>query len=521
MKIWFVNSLLLLMCMSHPARGMRAQEGLACLDVGDLACAMEVRDAVVAAGDASDISLVLQMRTAFREGRYADAASIFGTLSSRESELLVRDRNPYESTAKAFRGMVRYEGDSVIVRRAKGVEAVLEEDAALVLEQSRKAYDSLFGGGPTHPVLLDIFPTANRFIMASGLPAEAVRKTGVVALSKWSRLLVSSPRALSRGYGWKDTIAHEYIHLVVSFRSEDRTPVWLQEGLAKLLEGRWRGLSVTPLTVHQKSLLSQAVENDAYVPFEKFKHSMAYLDSGDEAALAFAQVATLVEHVLNQSSDSALAPIMDRIRDGESPQLVVAQAGGYPDFDSLISGWKAWLKTRPLQGTEVATLPVVLDADADDYAQDPLLAADMTRIRAARLGDLLFDRGRPLAALVEYRKAAGEEGPPSPLMMAREAKCLAALGRLDEALDVTRKGLRLYPEFTLLWVTLGRLLDGTPRTDESLKAWNNAYDLNPFSLEVQNALVSGYTAVGRMDAAAKHAEHVRILTTGGATAESR
>jgi len=280
-------------------------------------------------------------------------------------------------------------------------------------------------------------------------------------------------------------------------------------------------MKATPLTVHQESLLARAVENDAFVPFEKFKHSMAYLDSGDEAALAFAQVATLVEYVLNQSGEAVFSRVMERIRDGESPELMMAQAGGYPDFESLMSGWKAWLATRSLQGAEVATLPVVLDADADDYATDPLLAADMSRIRAARLGDLLFDRGRHLAALIEYRKAVGEEGPPSPLMMAREAKCLAALGRMDEALTVTQDGLRLYPEFTLLWVTQGRLLDSESNSQSALTSWENAHDLNPFDLEVQQALVTGYTAAGRVDAAAKHAEYARILTTGGAAAASR
>ena len=99
--------------------------------------------------------------------------------------------------------------------------------------------DSLFGGGPEHTIVLDIFPTGTRFIGASSLPRDAVQATGVIALSKWTRLLLTSPRALARGYPWKDTVAHEYIHLVVSFRSADRAPVWLQEGLAKYFEGYW------------------------------------------------------------------------------------------------------------------------------------------------------------------------------------------------------------------------------------------------------------------------------------------
>ena len=60
---------------------------------------------------------------------------------------------------------------------------------------------------------------------------------------------------------------------------------------------------------------------------------------GDEAALAFAQVATLVEHALERSGESALPRIMAGIRDGDSAQWVMAQAAGYDDFDAMIAGW--------------------------------------------------------------------------------------------------------------------------------------------------------------------------------------
>jgi tetratricopeptide (TPR) repeat protein len=507
--------------ISAPARGARAQEGLVCLEVGDLACAISVRDAVLERGDTSDAAQILTLRTFFREGRYDEAVSVLNRLEAQSPEALARDKNPYRATALATRGMVEAREESVAVRHSKGVDRVLQEEALDVMGRSRRVYDALFGGGPDHTVLLDIFPTASRFIGASGLPPEAVRKTGVVALSKWSRLLISSPRALSRGYGWKDTIAHEYIHLVVAFRSEDRAPVWLQEGLAKLLESRWREDKNTALTVHQQSLLAAAVANDGLVPFKKFKHSMAYLDSGDEAALAFAQVATLVEHVLLRGQDAALPGIMERIRDGESPQLVMAQAGGYPDFKSLIAGWRSWLATKSLIADEVASLPVILDAEADDYAEDPLLAADMSRVRFARLGDLLLERDRPLAALIEYRKAVAEDGPPSPLMMAREATCLMALDRVDEALAISANGVRLYPEYTRLWITRGRILDALERPESAAIAWQNAHDLNPFALEVQRALIADFEALGRADDAARHASILRTLTTGGAATGAR
>ena len=521
MKIWFSSSLLALLAFEAPAQAARPQEGLACLEVGDLRCALEVRDAVVAADDDSETSLVLQLRTLFREGRYTEAVGILERLEVEGTEAAQRETNPYRGTALASRGMVEATGEGVRVRYATGIEQILRDDALHVTERSRETYDVLFGGGPDHEVLLDIFPTAHRFIQASGLPPEAVRKTGVVALSKWSRLLISSPRSLARGYGWKDTVAHEYIHLVVAWRSEDRTPVWLQEGLAKLLESRWRSGRNTDLTVHQQSLLRSALETDEFVPFKKFKHSMAYLDSGDEAALAFAQVATLLQHVLEIGGDGVLPTVMDRIRNGESSELVVAQAAGYQDFSALMRGWKAWLNTRTLKDSEVAALPVVLDADADDFKADPLLAMDASKMRAARLGDLLLDRGRPLAALIEFRKAADGEGPASPLLMAREATCLSLLERIDEALVLTAQGLEMYPEFTPLLTVRGRLLDQIGRPASAVLAWSAAHDLNPFNAEVQQALVEDFTVLGKPADAARHRAILRILQTGGAASTSR
>jgi tetratricopeptide (TPR) repeat protein len=520
MKTWFASSLLALIWAS-PAWAVRAQEGLACLEVSDLGCAIEVRDAVISSGDTSEAAQILNLRTLFREGRYDEAIAVLEGLHAAGSEALARETNPYRPTALASRGMVSAVDEGVEVRRAQGVEAVLESEALDVLRRGRSVYDPMFGGGPQHRVLLDIFPTAQRFIQASGLPPEAVRKTGVVALSKWSRLLISSPRALSRGYGWKDTVAHEYIHLVISVQSEDRAPVWLQEGLAKLLETRWRSPENSSLTVHQQSLLARAIKSGEFVPFEKFKHSMAYLDSGDEAALAFAQVATLVQHVLERSGESALPRIMTGIRDGEAAQWVMARAAGYPDFEALMAGWKTWLSAQPLIADEVASLPVVLDGDADDYAADPLLAADMTRARAARLGDLLLERDRPLAALIEYRKAAGDEGPPSPLMMARETRCLADLKRTDEALSLSERGVSLYPEFTLLWVTRARLLAELGQAQGAVSAWSAAHELNPFDREVQQALVDGYSGLGEQEKADHHKRLLTILNTGGAAAMSR
>ena len=53
--------------------------------------------------------------------------------------------------------------------------------------------------------------------------------------------MLLSPKALLKGYDWLDTAAHEYTHHVLTQKSRNRAPIWLQEGLAKWFEDDWRG----------------------------------------------------------------------------------------------------------------------------------------------------------------------------------------------------------------------------------------------------------------------------------------
>jgi hypothetical protein len=515
MRSWFASSVLCLVLLAPaPAAARSASDGEACLRASDLTCAEEIRDQLLrrAPDDADTLRLVA--RTAFHEGDYEAALAAWKTLQERG---LADDPNtPYAATAVAAAGLVEARAPGVLLRHDPGVDTILAEEGLETLSAARKTYDRLFGGGPDHDIVLDIFPTASRFTAASGLPPAAVQTTGVIALSKWNRLLLTSPRALARGYNWKDTVSHEYIHLVVSWRSGDRVPVWLQEGLAKHLEGDWRGGRAGYLSVHQQSLLAEALHTDSFVPFEKFRQSMAYLDSGEEAALAFAQVATMVHFLLERGTDAALVELMDRIRSGEAAESVVADLAGYPDFPAFREGWKDFIARLPLIEEQLATLPVVLDGAGGEFSSDPLLSARMDLARFARLGDLLREAGRPEAALIEYDKAADPDAPPSPMLLARKAVCLEMMGEVPAALAVAEEGVALYPEFPLLQVTTAQLRDASGQKAAAITAWKAAHDLNPFNPAVQRALLEGYESLGQVDLAARHARYARILSTGGA-----
>ena len=501
---------------SSPAGAASARDGLACLDRADLRCAQRIRDELVRASPDDPATLQLDLRTRFYEGRYQEAAALLPRLEQRGGVPEIIARSPVQATAEAASDFLEVRGSGVRVRHAPGVDLLLRDEAVDVLQQSREVVDRLLGGGPEHEILMDVFPDGKRFIAASGLPPEAVETTGVIALSKWTRLLLTSPRALPRGYGWKDTVAHEYIHLVVAWRTQDRCPVWLQEGLAKYLEGYWRGDRSGMLGAHQQSLLARALRDDEFVPFEKFRYSMAYLDSGEEAALAFAQVSTMVQFLVETRGVKVLPPLLDAVRDGQSAEQAVADAAGMDGFEAFRDAWRTWVEQLPLVQETLAALPVVLDEPGAEFADDPLLAGRPDLARFARLGDLLREAGRCDAALVEYDKARDPEGPESPLLLARRALCLQATDNLALAVEVAAEAVRLYPEFTLAQTTLARLRQAAGDRAGALESWRAAHDLNPFDPAVQSALVQGYSAAGRPQDAARHQRYLRILSTGGA-----
>src|SRR4029079_3031549 len=90
------------------------------------------------------------------------------------------------------------------------------------------------------PLRIDLVRDQFTLAEMTGLPEEAARTTGTVAIAKCGRVTMISPRATSNGYPWLDTLAHEMTHLALSRGTRDNAPLWLQEGVAKREETRWR-----------------------------------------------------------------------------------------------------------------------------------------------------------------------------------------------------------------------------------------------------------------------------------------
>jgi tetratricopeptide (TPR) repeat protein len=514
MKNWLRNSFLLMGCWSSSVWADTLDDGHRCLDEVDLQCAIEIQTQLLKSNPTDVDVLQFSARTDFYKGDFESVVATLETLAEKGVEIEDEGGFPARATLASFQGMVESQGDGVRVRHDPGLDRILVADALQTMERARKTYDTLLGGGPEYDIVLDIFPTARRFMYASGIPPEAVRTTGVIALSKWSRVLITSPRATAGGYGWMDTAAHEYIHLVVSLRTKDKAPVWLQEGLAKYLENAWRVDHGPYLSQQQQTLLAEALQTGEFVPFEKFARSMAYLDSGQEAALAYAQVATMVDFMVHEAGKEALVTMLDRIRTGERTEVVVSSLAGFQSFEDFQTGWKQFISKMELVQEQLIQDSISLDGDGGDFGDDPVLKERVDLAKFVRLGDLLMERGYHDAALIEYQKANDPEEPPSSTALARMVVCFNKQGNSHLAEQTLKQALGLYPENALVLRTAAEFYEKD--ASKALRYWQKAYEINPYEIDTHERLVALYTQQANDESAQKHKEMLTVLYNGGA-----
>lgn len=136
---------------------------------------------------------------------------------------------------------LKAESEHFIFLYPPGKDAVLAPWALEALEAQRAALLEDLGYAPPGKVRIELVNDASELARASTLSKKEIDATGTIAICKFNKLIVTSPKAVLKGYDWLDTLAHEYTHLVVTQKGHNSVPIWLQEALAKYLESRWRG----------------------------------------------------------------------------------------------------------------------------------------------------------------------------------------------------------------------------------------------------------------------------------------
>ena len=399
------------------------------------------------------------------------------------------------------------------IRFQPGIDELLAADALVVLERAHDALVEDLGHVPSTPVIVELYPTSAAFSAAAGLPPAAVANE-TVGLCRYGRLLFTSPAASPFGYPWADTLCHELAHYMVEALGGGNVPVWLHEGIASFAQRRWRGESTPRLDPFAEDLLADAFRDGNLVTLEEIGNCLACLENPERVSLGFAQVHTMVDHLVRAHGIEALWKVLDACGAGASADDAIA--GVWPGgFEAFLSSWRRTVEARLTSSDrEVGHIALELDGAAeqgqDTLGPDSLLHG--TAAEHARLGDLLAARGRTRAAMLEYRTAAAQLDVVSPSLACKEADALQRLGAAQEALHVLREAIELYPGFEPLAIRYAGVLIELGRDEEALDALDEARWLNPFDPRIyawQAELLQGDAADSAKDRLEDLSKHLR------------
>jgi len=444
-----------------------------------------------------------QGRVSFEESKYAEAVELFQAAGIEDKP------GSYLRLAKDTRGIVKdhahTDSEHFSFYYPKGKDEVLAPYALETLESIHRALAEDLGYRPPGKIRVEVVNDARELSKVSTLTYPQIQTTGTIAICKFNKLMVTSPKAVARGYDWQDTLAHEYIHLVVSQMSHNTVPIWLHEGLAKYLESRWRGKPGMAMTPSTLALLGRRVKEDKLIPFEKMHPSIAMLPTAEDAATAFAEVYFAIDYVYSTRGNQGLRDIILGLRDGKTDRKSVEDATSL-SFAQFEKNWLAHIKQQPFPPELLPREEVVLKEDAqppDEKKQGREISfgdfAEVTEVPArkfAHLGELMRERNRIRAAAEEYAKAHKLVGDKYESVSNKYALALLELRRLDEAEQVLRGSLRVHPGSPSTSVHLGRILLHRKDYSKAKQAYLDALAADPFDPEIHIALTRIHGSLG-------------------------
>lgn len=399
-----------------------------------------------------------------------------------------------EPLAEVARGCARVTA-STLVHRDDAARVIVrfqdEHDSALAdlvvgtVVQAREALTRDLGVAWPAPLRVTVVRDLLSLSAMTGLPYESAKTTGTVAVAKWGRVTLLSPRAARHGYPVQDTLAHELTHLAIARATLDRAPLWLHEGLAKREEVRWRPPSPQDDRPTPEAIVLRGMELKLDLPLDKLGPSIAMLPSADAAMVAFAEVASFVR-LLAELRPTLLAELLAALRVAPTVDeaLVRVTGEGLAQWDAR---WRQGLAKRPKE-----TLPPLFGLGKPPKHLGEL--RDKTRLTELLLGaGLASAAARELARAPDAAKL-GADPFADPALAHLRARVLEAEGKLPEGLLSVEDPRAVLGPYGPWWATRGRLAASAGRPELVEPSFAEAVAHDPLGVEA---------ACGSLDPAAR------------------
>lgn len=455
----------------------------------------------------------LKAELAFQTGDYARALQLLEKLPDTAVDGLVGQTRKLAASTKSvtetFVSVTSPKGHFVILH-APGPDAAIAGLAGEVLDAAWEAIGEDLGLKPADPIRIELLGSPTDLAKLSPLTETDIETTGTIALSKYNKLMVVSPRATIFGYPWMDTLAHEYTHLLVSRLSADTVPVWLQEGLARFEQTRWRTAPEIKLTATEQALLASALKKGRLISFDEMHPSMAKLPSQEAAALAYAEVYTLVGWLHGKVGYRGIRDALTAQRDGKSARRAVAETLGL-SWTAVEKAWRGHLKSVDRTTPARPGKPIRFGKGGQSSENVGLEQVGARARKHARLGGMLRARGMLEAAVEEYEKALAVSAS-EPFVAGKLARTLVELGKHDRAIELASPLVTADAHDAVAAVTLGIARAARHEWPLAIAAFEQALRVSPFDPTTRCGLAEAYAQTsdpraGRERAACDQLKH--------------
>lgn len=467
------------------------------------------------APDAAEVKW-LRAELAFQRGDYPTAVKLLvGVPDTAVDGLVGQTRKLATSSAAVTEAFVsvRSPKGRFVILHAPGPDGAIAGLAGEVLDAAWEAIGADLGLQPSDPIRVELLGAPADLARLSPLTEAEIETTGTIALSKYNKLMVVSPRATIFGYPWMDTLAHEYTHLLVSRIAHDTVPVWLQEGLARFEQTRWRSAPELRLSASEQTLLASALKKGRLITFDAMHPSMAKLPSQEAAALAYAEVYTLVAWLHGKVGYAGIRAALTAQRDGRSARRAVAETLDL-SWAKVEKAWHAHLRSgghAQAPAVRGAGKPIKFDKGGTDSENVGLEQVGARARKHARLGGMLRARGMLEAAVVEYDKALGAGGPGGhePFVAGKLARTLIEIGlrerdpsapvtaiartAIGRAIELAAPLLAADPHDAVAAVTLGLAYTAQGDWPAVIAAYEAALRVSPFDPATRCGLAEAYS----------------------------
>jgi tetratricopeptide (TPR) repeat protein len=492
------------------------------LDAGRLSQAEEFAAKALKEEPKSAAALEFDARVKFYQGRYADALTAFDRALAIDSSNQRRQALKLltQLTVDVHKSLRRHESAHFVLYADDKRDGILVPYALDALEKSYTAIAAELGFQPKEKIRVEIAPDATSFNAISTLSLRDIEETGAVGICKFNKLMIISPRALSFGYRWLDSVSHEYVHYAIVGLTNNQAPIWLHEGMARFYETRWRKAAPAKdaaedyLTPANQTLLVRALGKNQFVGFKNMEPSLIHLDTPEQVQLAYAEAASAIDFINQSKGGAGVRELLATLNDTPTPAAIEKVYG--MSFESFETKWKAFLKTKGLkeiEGSRVRKLKVKKDQREDEEVVELREIQSAVARNRTHLADQLLGRGRTAAAASEYQRAL-QASPHSPIILNKLGRVMIETHRPAEALPLFQKALDVDPDNVNAYVQLGRAQVAAKNFKEARNALEEAIQINPFNPLIYRLLGESYAALGDQEKARSAKATLDKLMTG-------